>query len=67
MNLDRLTASEAVERTTEMREVTVTLAFEMENGICVDESLQPLYDFVAPKVEVAEEEIEYDAQAAEEY
>ena len=58
MNLDRLTASESIERTTEMREVTVTLAFEMENGVCVDESLQPLYDFVAPKVEEETEEVQ---------
>ena len=55
MNLDKLTILNSEEKTTEMREVTVTLTFEMEDGKCVDESLQPLYDYVAPKKEEVEE------------
>ena len=56
MNLEKLTVCDAVEEKEELRKVTVTLAFEMKDGKCTDESLQPLYDYLAPGAVVEEDE-----------
>ena len=58
MNLDKLIVSETSEQRTELVVVKATLAFEMVDGKCTEESLQPLYDLVAPaKVEPVESEV----------
>ncbi len=55
MNLDNLVVSDVEETITEMRIVKANVAFEMVDGKCVDESLQPLYDKFRPVAkEVAE-------------
>ena len=52
MNLEKLVLVESKEEDeTSMRPVTATIAFEFKGGVCADESLQPLYDFLAPKKE----------------
>lgn len=53
MNLDKLIKLESTETRTEMVTVDTKLVFEMLDGKCVDETLQPLYDFVKPFEEVA--------------
>ena len=61
MNLEKLNVVDTVEKTTEMRELTVTIAFEFEDGKCVDEGLQGLYDYLAPKADVIEDEVTTDS------
>ncbi len=40
--------TESIEEKKEYREVTVTLGFEFEDGKCIDEKDQAIYDLVAP-------------------
>lgn len=39
---------ESIETVTEVREVTVTMGFEFENGVLKNEDDQSLYDLVKP-------------------
>ena len=50
--LENLIVCDSVEEVEELRKVTVTLAFEMKNGKCINEDHQALYDYVAPKSDV---------------
>lgn len=52
--LDNLIVCDSVEEVEELRKVTVTLAFEMKDGKCINEDQQALYDYVAPKAEPIE-------------
>lgn len=56
--LDNLIVCDSVEEVEELRKVTVTLAFEMKDGKCINEDQQALYDYVAPKAEPVEQEID---------
>ncbi len=56
--LENLIVCDSVEEVEELRKVTVTLAFEMKDGKCINEDQQALYDYVAPKAEPVEQEIE---------
>jgi len=60
MNLEKLIVSDAEETRTELVVVKATLAFEMVDGKCTEESLQPLYDLIAPKEEVTDERLATD-------
>ena len=53
---ENIVISEVEETVTEMRIVRATIAFEMVDGKCTDESLQPLYDKLCPVVENPAEE-----------